>query len=115
VAVRSAISRAATAGNLRVAAITLWELAMLASRNRVVLGKPVVQWMGDALIASTTSVEPLDARVAAESYELPGRFHGDPADRMIVATARIMNATLITRDRQILDYAAQGHLAAIPA
>jgi PIN domain nuclease of toxin-antitoxin system len=54
-------------------------------------------------------------QVAVEAAPLPETFHRDPADRLIVATARVANATLMTRDRRILDYAARGHLAAVAA
>lgn len=59
--------------------------------------------------------EPLSTEIAIEAGGLPGGFRSDPADLIIVATARITGATLITRDRRILDYAAAGHLAAIAA
>jgi PIN domain nuclease of toxin-antitoxin system len=88
---------------------------MLSSRNRVELGKQAILWLDEALARSGVGVEPLRAQIAVESCGLPGRFHRDPADRMIVATARVTNATLMTRDRRILDYAAEGHLTAIPA
>jgi PIN domain nuclease of toxin-antitoxin system len=112
---RRAISGALGAGLLHIAAISLWELALLASRGRIVLGKPTNLWLGAALAEPAPIIEPLSARVAVESYELPAAFHRDPADRMIVATARVINAILMTRDRRILDYAAEGHLTAIPA
>jgi len=56
-----------------------------------------------------------ERQIAVESYALPDVFHRDPADRLIVATARVANATLMTRDQRILDYAARGHLTAIAA
>jgi PIN domain nuclease of toxin-antitoxin system len=61
------------------------------------------------------AIEPLTPRVAVESCELPDAFHADPADRMIVATVRVTDARLLTRDRRILDYAARGHLSALSA
>jgi PIN domain nuclease of toxin-antitoxin system len=112
---RRAISTALGAGLLRVAAISLWELALLASRGRVVLGKPTNLWLEEALADPGPIIEPLSTRVAIESCDLPGTIHRDPADRMIVATARVISATLMTRDRRILDYAAQGHLTAVAA
>jgi PIN domain nuclease of toxin-antitoxin system len=57
----------------------------------------------------------LSPQIAIESHALPDEFHRDPADQLIVATARVTNATLMTRDRRILDYAARGHLTAIAA
>ncbi len=112
---RGAISGALGAGLLRIAAISLWELALLASHGRVVLGKPTNLWLEAALAEPGPVVEPLSARVAIETYDLPGDFHRDPADRMIVATARVTNAILMTRDRQILAYSELGHLTAIAA
>jgi PIN domain nuclease of toxin-antitoxin system len=112
---RNLINHAAAAGQLRVSAISLWETALLASGGRVVLGQPLAQWMVAAVSAPGLSVEPLVPQVAVEAYSLPDAFHPDPADRLIVATARVVNATLMTRDQRILDYAAHGHLTAIAA
>lgn len=103
---RRTIIDAASVGNLRIAAITVWEIALLASRNRVSLGKPAMQWVEEAVAASAVTIEPLSPKIEVESWELPEAFHSDPADRMIVATARVTGATLMTRDRRLLDYAA---------
>jgi PIN domain nuclease of toxin-antitoxin system len=112
---RNAINRAAASGQLRIAAISVWEAARLASRGRVVLGRPLTQWITEAVSAPGLTIEPLLPQVAVEACSLPEAFHRDPADRLIVATARVTNATLMTRDRRILDYAARGHLTAIGA
>jgi PIN domain nuclease of toxin-antitoxin system len=109
------INRAAAAGQLRIAAISVWEAALLASRGRVILGRPLAQWITAAVSAPGLSIEPLLPQIAVEACSLPEVFHRDPADRLIVATARVANATLMTRDRRILDYAARGHLTAIAA
>jgi len=114
-AARGTIGHALGLGALRIASISLWELALLASRGRVTLGKPTNSWIAEALADPAPIIEPLDARVAVESCELPGTFHRDPADRIIVATARVIGATLMTRDRRILDYAADGHVTALAA
>lgn len=55
----------------------------------------------------------LDGSIAIASTMLPGEFHKDPMDRMLVATARALDCTLMTRDAEILAYAAQGHVKAI--
>jgi len=112
---RNAIDRATAAGAIRIAAISLWEIALLASRGRIVLGKSIGRWLEETLADPGPAIDPLTPQIAVESYALPEAFHRDPADRLIVATARIANATLMTRDRRILDYAARGHLAAIAA
>ncbi|MGH7099279.1 MAG: type II toxin-antitoxin system VapC family toxin [Stellaceae bacterium] len=112
---RGMINRAAAAGRLRIAAISLWEAALLAARDRISLGQPLTQWIEGAVSAPGLSVEPLLPRIAIESCCLPDAFHRDPADRMIVATARVTGAALMTRDRRILDYADRGHLTALAA
>ena len=112
---RRTIGVALGAGLLRLAAISLWELALLASRGRIVLGKPTDLWLAEALAEPGPTVEPLNMQVATESCSLPGALRRDPADRMIVATARVIGATLMTRDQRILAYAAEGHLAALAA
>jgi PIN domain nuclease of toxin-antitoxin system len=112
---RDTINGAAAAGTLRIAAISLWEIALLASRGRIVLGKSIGLWLEEALVDPGPAVDPLTPQIAIESYALPEVFHRDPADRLIVATARVANAMLMTRDRRILDYAARGHLTAIAA
>ena len=114
-AARSTIVDAASAGDLRIAAITVWEIALLASRHRITLGRPILQWIEQAVYASLVTVEPLTPEIAVESCDLPDRFHQDPADRMIVATARVTGAVVMTQDRRILDYAARGHLRVRPA
>jgi len=107
------IGEAAAAGALRIAAISLWEIALLASRGRIVLGKSICLWLDEALAEPGPAIDPLSPQIAIESYALPDAFHQDPADRLIVATARVANAALMTRDQRILDYAARGHLAAV--
>jgi PIN domain nuclease of toxin-antitoxin system len=112
---RSTIGAAAAAGALHIAAISLWEIALLASYGRIVLGKPIGLWLDEALADPGPTIDPLTPQIAIESYALPEVFHRDPADRLIVPTARVADATLMTRDHRILDYAARGHLAAIAA
>jgi PIN domain nuclease of toxin-antitoxin system len=71
--------------------------------------------MTEAVSAPGLSIEPLLPQVAVEACYLPDPFHRDPADRLLIATARVAHATLMTRDRRILDYAARGHPTAITA
>jgi PIN domain nuclease of toxin-antitoxin system len=110
---RETIGLAASAGELKVAVISIWEIALLASRNRITLGKPTTEWVEQALLAPGLSLEPVSPRIAIESCHLPDGFRSDPADQLIVATARVIGAVLMTRDRRILDYSARGHLTAI--
>jgi PIN domain nuclease of toxin-antitoxin system len=112
---RHMINEAAAAGTLRIAAISLWEIASLASHGRIVLAKSIGLWLEEALADPGPAIDPLSPQIAVESYALPDVFHRDPADRLIVATARVANATLMTRDQRNLDYAARGHLTTIAA
>lgn len=96
-----------------IAAISTWEVAMLAAKGRITLTENTLQWIKDASTAPGISIYPLSPEVSHESTILPGDFHGDPADRMIVATARILNAELLTFDKQIIDYAANGYVKII--
>ena len=85
-----------------VAAISCWEVAMLAARGRVELDRDAWTWMDDALRAHRLELLQLTPAVAVASAQL-GAFHGDPADRLIVATALTHGAALVTRDERIRD------------
>ncbi len=77
---------------------------MLEAKGRIRLSKDCLAWVQEALSAPGTSLVPLTPEIAVESSRLPGKFHGDPADRILVATARLLGATLLTRDERILAY-----------
>ena len=101
------------ARGLRLAAITLWETAMLAAKGRIKLERPVLDWVQQALSLPGLEVEPLGPEIAVDSCFLPGEFHGDPADRQIVATARRLGAVLVTLDQAIWDYGRKGYVAVL--
>ncbi len=98
---RSALDTAANAGGLSLAAISLWEAQMLHARQRLELPIPLADWLQRAAAAAVVTVLPLDVPVIVALDSLPGRFHGDPADRLIVATARTHRLPLATRDVRI--------------
>lgn len=75
----------------------------------------VGEWVRRALGAPGVHFSPLSPEVALDSTRLPEPVHGDPADRILVATARRVGATLVTRDTKILDYGRQGLLSVIDA
>ena len=87
-----------------IASISMWEFAMLVSTGKVEIRIPPDQWLEQAVNKTGIEVFELSPKVAAESCNLPGDFHKDPADRIIVATARINNISLITKDKKIIDY-----------
>lgn len=104
------ILRAANEGNLFLSVISVWELGLLESERRVHLHTSCAQWVEEALAMPGLSLAPLTPAIAVESSRLPGTFHGDPADRILVATARAMHARLLTGDRNIRAYARQRHV-----
>jgi PIN domain nuclease of toxin-antitoxin system len=83
-----------------VAAISCWEVAMLAARGRIDLDRDAVTWMDEALRGHRVELLPLTPALAVASAQL-GTFHVDPADRLIVATALTHGAVLVTRDEKI--------------
>ncbi len=89
---------------LGVCAISCWEVAKLAEKNRLELPIPVDDWMRLALGYPGIMLLALEPRIAVESTRLPDAFHNDPADQIIVATARLMDCPLVTSDERILDY-----------
>lgn len=101
---KAAIELERKGGQIIVSAISAWEIAMLVEREKLVLSMDVARWL--ALVAEIENVRflPLDVEVAVKSVDLPGEFHTDPADRMIVATARRLAAPLITKDEKIRAY-----------
>jgi PIN domain nuclease of toxin-antitoxin system len=100
------IDEAASLGSLYIAAITVWETATLIREGTFKVNAPTVGWMATAIHSSRVIVCPLEPSIAVDAAELSG-FQGDPADRMIVATARHLGALLLTRDAKILAYAAK--------
>lgn len=112
---RKAIQKAAEAGVLHVSAISPWEIAVLVSKGRLVLEQDVGEWVQAAVALPGICLEPLSPEVAVASTRLPGELHADPADRIIVATARNLGAALVTADGLLLNYASAGHLKALEA
>lgn len=106
----ASIDRAARSGEVFVHAITLWEIATLESKGRVTMSMPLEQWITEALSKPGVGLVPLLPNIAIESARLPANFHGDPADRIIVAAARVMGMAVVTRDSKILAYGKQGHV-----
>ncbi|TMQ34907.1 MAG: type II toxin-antitoxin system VapC family toxin [Planctomycetota bacterium] len=89
---------------LGVSVISCWEVAKLVELNRLVLRCPVAKWLEQALAYPGVRLLYLTPRIAVESTQLPGTFHRDPADQIIVATARIRGCPLLTADARILRY-----------
>lgn len=111
---RQIITEEADRSEVVVPAIVMWEVGLMASRGSVDLGDDPRAWLKKVFRAPGFALAPLEIEIAVETASSPWS-HKDPADRMIVATARHWGAPLLTADRHILDYAAAGHLQAIDA
>ena len=107
---RELIATSAERTAVSFSAISAWEIAMLVAKGRLELDRDVLDWLGSATRLPGVRVAPLSIEIAVGSTRLPGEMHGDPADRLIVATARHLDAALVTADRALLDYAVSGHL-----
>ena len=94
----------AKSGSLHLSAISCWEVAKLVQKKNLILSEPVNLWIKSALSTSALVLEQLSPEISLESTQLPGDFHNDPADQIIVATARLHKFTLITADSLILNY-----------
>jgi PIN domain nuclease of toxin-antitoxin system len=112
---RTRIEQAARAGRLWVSVMSVWEIGMLVAKDRIRLSMPVDEWVRQASATPGMQMLGLIPDIALESTRLPDAPHGDPVDRMLIASARVHNLTLITADEKILAYAAQGHLKALKA
>lgn len=109
------IEAAAANDELALSPISIWEVGMLAAKGRIAIQPDCFAWVTESLERTGARLLPLSARIAIGSSLLPEGFHGDPADRIIVATAIASSATLVTRDAQILAYSRRGHFKAISA
>ena len=114
---RRAIVAASAAGAVFVSPVSAWEIGLLAHPAK---GAPRVQFLPDtkswfsALMARpSVRAAAFTPDIAIEAAVLPGEFHRDPADRLMVATARLLRLPLVTRDDKILAYAAAGHVRAV--
>jgi PIN domain nuclease of toxin-antitoxin system len=90
--------------SIRVSIISVWEVAMLEAKGRLVLSMDCAEWMRRALNAPGVALAPLTPEIAVGSSHLPGAFHGDPADRIIVATALVLGAPLVSSDDRMAKY-----------
>jgi PIN domain nuclease of toxin-antitoxin system len=102
---KAAIERERPGGAIIVSAISAWEIAMLVEREKLVLSMDAGSWLATVQTIDAVCFVPVDPGIAVKSVELPGEFHEDPADRMIVATARKLAVPLVTKDEKIRAYA----------
>ena len=98
------VAASADAGSpLLVSDISLWEVATLHSLGRIRLTIPLREWLEKATAPPLVRRQGISPAIAEAVTALPDSFHRDPADRILVATARVLGATLLTQDRRIID------------
>lgn len=101
---QEAIDKEKSGGSLLVSAISVWEIYLLVQKDRLKLTMDTDSWLEKIENLPFIQFIPIDAKVAAKSVTIPGEFHNDPADRIIVATARERGIPLITSDEKIRKY-----------
>jgi PIN domain nuclease of toxin-antitoxin system len=96
-----------------VSPITAWEVGQLVSRNRLSLGTTPHRWFARIVAMPNVHLTELSPDILIAASFLPGRPPRDPADRILLATTRDLGATLVTRDRELLAYGADGHVSVV--
>jgi PIN domain nuclease of toxin-antitoxin system len=103
------ILEAQSKNSLFISTISIWEIAILQKQNRIALHNPIQKWIQKA--TQGIKVWPITPEIALESVYLPNFNHKDPADRFIIATARVLGLEMLTKDQKILDYMKLGYIA----
>jgi PIN domain nuclease of toxin-antitoxin system len=101
---RKLIERSIENESIHISCISSWEVAMLANRGRLQLTMPVEDWIEKSEALSYFNFVPVTNSIVLKAVGLAVPFHNDPADRIIVATAIAMGATLVTKDPKMLGY-----------
>jgi PIN domain nuclease of toxin-antitoxin system len=104
------ILRAESADQVRVSPVSLFEVTNLSQAGRLHFNRSIEQWIEGALHPSGIRLADLTAEIAIDAGHIPKTGLGDPMDRLLVATARRLDATFVTADRAILTYARGGHV-----
>ncbi|HJD65717.1 MAG TPA: type II toxin-antitoxin system VapC family toxin [Rickettsia endosymbiont of Bembidion nr. Transversale] len=98
---------------LLLSSISLWEIAMFEQKKRIDIRQSLKTFLESIINIQGLAIKDISVEVAVESNLLADSFHNDPADRLIVATAKYYNATLLTRDQKILAWAEQGAIESL--
>ena len=101
---KAAIVDAVADQDLWISLISVWEVAKKVEKRQLVLDRPVDQWLDEATTVRGLGVWEITRPILVHSCELPQPFHGDPADQILVATARRQGAVMVTKDQQIRRY-----------
>ena len=108
----AAMESAIDTATLRISVMSIWEISLLEAAERIHLGLPVEAWIDNALALPGLKTIALETPIIVDAHRLPGLFHKDPVDRLLVASARHYEILLLTEDDKILQYARQGYVRA---
>ena len=111
--IKKIIESAQGENKLLISSISLWEIAMLKSKKRINIYEPLKDFLQAITDIDGIKVIDILPDIAADSVSLTDDFHGDPADRIIAATAINAGAVLLTRDQQILSWAEMGNIRTV--
>lgn len=107
------IAKASASEGLYLSPVSAWEIGLLVSRGKLSLQVSVEAYIGRVFGQPGIRIAALTPEIAVRSSYLPGQFHEDPADRLLVTTAVVMGLKFMTRDRRILDYGSGGYLPVV--
>ena len=100
----ASIKKAKSVNGIYVSSISVWELSMLVRTERIILSIPLQKWIRAVEDLPFVKFVPVDNDIAELSVNLPGKYHKDPADRIIIATAQLLNMPVVTRDGEMRKY-----------
>jgi PIN domain nuclease of toxin-antitoxin system len=101
---RSVLATALDQQDLWISLISVWEVAKKVEKQQLVLDRPLDLWLDEAMTPRGLGVWEMTRPILVQSCELPRPFHGDPADQILVATARLHGAVVVTKDQRIRRY-----------
>lgn len=100
----AAIDREAKNGTVSISAFSFWEIALLVEHHRLTLPSDLQTWMAAVEAINSMQFIPVDHQIAVASVQLPVGLHKDPADRILVATAMLLNIPIVTADQKMHAY-----------
>jgi PIN domain nuclease of toxin-antitoxin system len=109
----AAIDRTRAAARVLLSAVSVWELSTLIAKQRLTLDQPLGSWVRKFITSKGFDSVSFTIPMAIEATIIPPRVLKDPADRLLVATARHLDVPIVTRDKRILEYADGGHVRVI--
>lgn len=101
---QAAIAKEAKSGTISVSAFSFWEIALLVEHHRLTLPSDLQTWMAQVETINRMRFIPVDHQIAVASVQLPAGLHKDPADRILVATAMLLNIPIVTADQKMHAY-----------